>query len=286
MNNILISHRGAIGDFILTWPALHSLKRLLPDFSVIGVGRSDPMRLAVKMNLIEDYYDAEGNDMTSFFNGDRLPFGMAPPAGAVLWLTEADKLGQLLTRTATLPIAIIKPFAQKRVHTAIHHLRSLRSFYPITVMKKAGSFCRSLRADKGNFALIHPGSGGKKKIFKASLYFDIARLLRRNGFHRVMFVLGPVEVEQGMGNTYAKEDCIKPRDLCELAEHLSQARLYIGNDSGASHLSGILGVPTLAFFRSTDPAIWGTLGPKTNNILARNEKEALDEVKKYLHRHA
>ena len=31
--SFLICHRGALGDFILTWPALHTLKKILPEFN-------------------------------------------------------------------------------------------------------------------------------------------------------------------------------------------------------------------------------------------------------------
>jgi ADP-heptose:LPS heptosyltransferase len=49
-------------------------------------------------------------------------------------------------------------------------------------------------------------------------------------------------------------------DLYELACWLSRARLYIGNDSGISHLAAAVGVPTLAIFLTTDPAVWAPRG--------------------------
>ena len=38
--------------------------------------------------------------------------------------------------------------------------------------------------------------------------------------------------------------------------------VYVGNDSGPSHLAGICGVPTVAIFATTAPQVWRPLGPK------------------------
>jgi ADP-heptose:LPS heptosyltransferase len=40
-------------------------------------------------------------------------------------------------------------------------------------------------------------------------------------------------------------------------------RLFIGNDSGISHLAAALGIPTVAIFGPTDPKVWS---PKGRNI--------------------
>jgi len=46
-------------------------------------------------------------------------------------------------------------------------------------------------------------------------------------------------------------------NLLDLAEWMASARVYIGNDSGITHLAAAVGVPTIAIFLSTDPKIWG-----------------------------
>jgi heptosyltransferase-2 len=49
-------------------------------------------------------------------------------------------------------------------------------------------------------------------------------------------------------------------DLYHLACWLRQARLYVGNDSGISHLAAAVGIPTVAIFGPTDPAVWAPRG--------------------------
>jgi len=50
-------------------------------------------------------------------------------------------------------------------------------------------------------------------------------------------------------------------NLYELACWLGRARLYVGNDSGITHLAAAAGAPVLALFGPTDPSVWVPRGP-------------------------
>jgi ADP-heptose:LPS heptosyltransferase len=49
--------------------------------------------------------------------------------------------------------------------------------------------------------------------------------------------------------------------LEEVARWLSGASLYLGNDSGISHLAAACGVPSVVVFRASDAAVWTPRGP-------------------------
>jgi heptosyltransferase-2 len=51
--------------------------------------------------------------------------------------------------------------------------------------------------------------------------------------------------------------------LAEFMAVLAACRFVVSNDSGAMHLASALGVPTVAIFGSTEPAMTGPLGPRT-----------------------
>ncbi len=53
-----------------------------------------------------------------------------------------------------------------------------------------------------------------------------------------------------------------------LGAALSRAGLFLGNDSGASHLAAASGAPTLALFGPTDPALWAPVGPSVATLRA------------------
>jgi len=55
-------------------------------------------------------------------------------------------------------------------------------------------------------------------------------------------------------------------DLYQLACWLRKARIFVGNDSGVSHLAAAVGTPVQAFFRTTDPRVWTPRGPSVNTV--------------------
>jgi len=72
--------------------------------------------------------------------------------------------------------------------------------------------------------------------------------------------------------------------LAECMALLRGLRLFITNDSGAMHMASALGVPTLAIFGSTDPALTGPTGPNTEFIIKKRPcNPCFDRVCQYGH---
>jgi hypothetical protein len=113
-----------------------------------------------------------------------------------------------------------------------------------------------------NEIVLHPGSGDVKKNAPTALWLDALAALRRETGLPVRVVLGPVERERGGWQELAPH--VDEISLCgpleELVQTLARARLFLGNDSGASHLAGILGVPSVVLFGPSDPRLWRPLG--------------------------
>jgi ADP-heptose:LPS heptosyltransferase len=55
---------------------------------------------------------------------------------------------------------------------------------------------------------------------------------------------------------------VKGLSLLELASVMEGCRLFIGNDSGISHMASALGIPTIAIFGPSDPSVWSPRGEK------------------------
>ncbi len=115
--------------------------------------------------------------------------------------------------------------------------------------------------EKRDSVVIHPFSGGKKKNWPLESFRELAAHL-------------PCPVEWSAGPEEELPDAARFDDLGALAAWIAGARLYIGNDSGITHLAAAIGVPTLALFGPTDPAIWGPRGENVT-ILHSNPLEAL-----------
>ena len=119
---------------------------------------------------------------------------------------------------------------------------------------------------------VHPGSGGAKKNWPVECFAEVARALSD-----VLFLAGPAEEER----LREIEDSSPGRLLLSpdwelLVGVLALARGYVGNDSGITHLAAALGVPTVAVFGPTDPAVWTPRGRKVKVL--RGEGGRLDAI--------
>ncbi len=103
---------------------------------------------------------------------------------------------------------------------------------------------------RGDYAVIHPFSGSARKNWPLEKFRALAQRLER-----VM----PVKWCSGEDDP-PLPGAVRIDDLYELACWLAKARLYIGNDSGITHLAAAVGTPVLALFGPTDPAVWAPRG--------------------------
>lgn len=278
----LICHRGALGDFILAWPALFLLKKHFPEYRFVGIGRPDYMKLAIKLGIVEQYHDAESSGMLDFFENGILPERLRTPDKGALWLKDAGKTAGLLKRNSNCDFAPIEPFPNGKIHVAEYHVREISKYYRIAdgVFNFSTLLPRFSFPPK-NIILIHPGSGSLKKNYSPEFYRKLAELAETHFQKDVKFILGPVEIERDTGRHFPVDKTILPVSASELADVLGGAYLYIGNDSGASHLSGILGTPTLAFYKNTAPEKWGVIGRKVKCDVGTDEKQILEKMIKF-----
>ena len=116
--------------------------------------------------------------------------------------------------------------------------------------------------------LIHPGSGSPGKCWP---YFEEFASQVTN----VEAIIGPCE-EDFQGRCPQ----LRGLDLTEVADELRQCRMFIGNDSGITHLAAYLGCPTVALFGPTDPRVWGPLGRRVEILWKSSLADiGIEEVK-------
>ncbi len=283
MKSFLICHRGALGDFILTWPAIYCLRKALPHHQFFGIGRKEYMNLAISFGLLDTYIDNESACLLDFFCGKRIPEQIGSPNGAVLFLTKGEQIVNLISKCASLPVISITPFPDNRIHLAQYYCAAIKSHFPISAPENL-SDCFPTRIKETHYALIHPGSGSINKNYNPLFYRNLADELRCLGYNKVGIIFGPVEDEKMDKEDFNEEWIVRPKDIEGLARLLSGATLYIGNDSGVSHLSGFIGTSTIVLYKTTDPEIWGVLGKKVDHISAANEGLALHKIQECLTR--
>jgi len=117
-------------------------------------------------------------------------------------------------------------------------------------------------AAKRETVVIHPFSGSARKNWPLEHYRELADRLG----YRVEWSAGPEE---------ELPEASRFSDLYELAEWIAGARLYIGNDSGITHLAAATGVATLALFGPTAPETWAPRGQNVT-VLQSDAMERLE----------
>lgn len=267
--NILIFHAGALGDFILTWPIAMACLRAFAQSRVFYVTQSEKGKLAERV-LGTETKDSEGGWHHLFGDPQKLP----DPArraleGAQLiinfvakdrdpWVNNARDLSRG-AEIVTIDPTPNSPIPNKILAAATDQmLRSIQE-------KGASTLWQG-----GPDILIHPGSGSREKCWPLNHWLDLIPQLPA----AARILLGEVERDRLSTADIAKLEKLAPlhwpATYSDLLVHLTTARAFIGNDSGPAHLAGILGLPTLALFGPTDPAIWSPRGPRVKALRARS----------------
>ena len=137
-----------------------------------------------------------------------------------------------------------------------------------------------------DYYVVHPGSGSRKKNLSPNFFAMLLSELAYLHFTPVV-LLGPAEEElfeffSPILDSLHSRILLSPKPN-ELISILGHSRFYIGHDTGITHLSAMLGTPTLAFFKNTNTQHWRPLGPNVHLVDAvMNEKVLLQLALEYL----
>lgn len=279
IRRIVIIRAGALGDVILTIPALRVLRECYPAARTEVVGYPDLWKVAG--SLVDSRVSIERPAFAGLLTGEASPELVAwlrgehdTPSGtplpvdlAIAWtqrnprpIFQASGIGRLVHAS---------PFPPPGIHAAAWYLQSLDlpaalDGGPLLSLspeeRRAGERALSdLGLDRP--IILHPGAGAGWKRWPAQHFGAVARVLRERG-NNVGLVAGPADeeaVEEAVAHS-GPLPIIRTDSIRHLTGILSRARLFVGNDSGITHLAAATGVPTLALFGPTDPACWAPLG--------------------------
>jgi heptosyltransferase-2 len=120
---------------------------------------------------------------------------------------------------------------------------------------------------------LHPGSGGKAKNWPLPRWAAVAETLLSADSNRwILLIGGEADIERVerlraiLPNEKVK--CAQNFSLLELAARLQNCALFLGHDSGISHLAAAVGTPSILLFGPTDPAIWAPANPQVRVLRA------------------
>ncbi len=273
---LLIIHQGALGDFILIFPAIIRLQQYYDVIDVMcqsGIGK-----LAKALGFIEKWYALEAAYVASLFT-DRIDSKiktLLTPYANIILFTFSDQLEQAIRQITSVPDCCIspKPPEYRRIHLTEFVLENLLKCGLIkssdAVLDDIPLPNRRSQAKNRDRILLHPGAGSQRKRWPISNFFEVEAALRADGL-KPEFILGPAEEDLFDVLARMNRTVHILTDLMELADLLKTAGGYIGNDSGASHLAAFLGLPATVIFGPADPKRWTPVG--RNVAIVRPELE-------------
>ena len=263
--NLLIIHQGALGDFILTFPAITRLHGYYKPIDVLC--QSQPGKLAKALGMVKNWYPAEAASFASLFSDQIDPKikTILEQYDKVLIFTLSDQLEQSINSvSANLSCRLSpKPPADQRIHVAQFILENISN---CGLIKQADATLEDIplperKGQPQNLRkiLLHPGAGSIRKRWALSNFLIVESMLKAAGL-KPEFVLGPAERDLAEALQQRDRPLYILDDLLDLVVLLKSAGGYIGNDSGASHLAAYSGLATTVIFGPADPERWAPIG--------------------------
>lgn len=246
----LVVHTGGIGDFILACPALHALAQETP---LELAGHKDRLGLAVAAGIAYAAHSLDAIAFDSIFSEPRpaLIDFVQRFDRVIVWMRDDGTIGQSL-RSLGIPNVQIFPGLPPEDWS-----RHASDYYAECLGVPAGVAHLAIEPAATTYnVMIHPGSGAKRKNWPSECFSELSLILDKAG-HPVAWSLGPAEESVALP---PGARLLLPQSLTDLAAALAATRLYIGNDSGITHLAAAVGCPAIAIFGPTNPAVWAPRG--------------------------
>ena len=285
---ILVLHRGALGDVILSLPFLAALPRHFNLSSLTLVGSPSILKLIGNQSFVDSVQDFGRSDWAGLYLNPPLVserfrcFLFKHRAVVVLARGDEDEVASGLGLLGLAPVMLApsRPPEDRGAHL-VDHMFAVTGVRPLevpTLIRPSGDglalarqFLETNGLDSRRFFTLHPGSGSGHKNWSLDNWLSLAaEAAGRTGLVPVL-LLGPAEeklAKEINKTTGAGFVTAQGLDLPVLAGLLSLSRAHAGHDSGVTHLAAGLGVPTLALFGPTDPALWGPRGSGVKIISA------------------
>ena len=281
----LVLRPGALGDLILTIPALRSIRQHLPDARVEFMGPEFAREILGPRGLVSRTRSIEAPGLHTLFSDSLEPAdGLARFLSSFDWVLSywADAEGVLGRQLKRCGVRKVSSHPPKPPPHAPEHVSAwlaaplIREGFPfrygfpllpVTEVEReaAERFMRGLGlVGDRSLAIIHPGSGSPRKNWPPEHFALLAGRIQEAGPWTPLLLKGPADdaAAEALRSLPGLDEItwLEGPPLPLLTGLLSVASVYAGNDSGVTHLAAAVGCPCAAIFGPTDPGQWGPLG--------------------------
>ena len=266
---VLVIRGGAIGDFILTLPAIRLLRETITGCHLEVIGYPSIAELARSAGLADEIRSLEHRTMAPLFAKnapiDEVLAGHLRGFNLVVsFLYDPDGLFRAsMERVGVKTLIECSPRVQNEgPHASRQLARGLEKLAMFLEQEHLARAHFERRQNGSKRIAIHAGSGSVKKNWPLEHWL---RLADEWPADEIVFITGEAEEARGVKITTHENWHALP--LTELAGRLSACSGFLGHDSGISHLAAACGVPSLLLFGPTNPAVWAPPQPWVNVLL-------------------
>jgi len=274
---ILVIRGGAIGDFILTLPALAAVRRQFPDAEIEVLGYPHIARLAVLAGVADRVQPIEARGLAGFFaQGGGLDPAIAAYFGGfhliISYLYDPDAIFRTNVAFCTRAQFVQgphRPADDGPLHATEVFLQPLErlAIFEADAVPRLPLKADSPSPDRSAIPMLalHPGSGSERKNWPEARWAALLDRLARETTVRLLLVGGEAEGERlerlAARLPADRVQLARSRPLEELARALAECAAFVGHDSGITHLAAALGLRVLALWGATNPVVWQPRGP-------------------------
>lgn len=299
MNRILVIRGGAIGDFVLTLPAIKLLRDRFPTAHIELLANEHIAVLAEKRFYAEAIGSIESDSLAKFFAKDSaLPSDWAVYFASfdliLSFLFDPERIFETNLKRAGAKSFIPGPSKlHDSEHAALQLARPLEALglylrdsaaqlFPSDADR---AFAASFTGDRNaNAIVLHPGSGSETKNWPIENWETLGGFLLAAGCN-LLVISGEADEERvrALESAWSGQPVqfAKNLSLPQLAA-LLEGSFFIGHDSGISHIAAAVGAQCILLFGMTDPAIWAPSNANVTVLRAPEGKMRLLEVEAVL----
>jgi heptosyltransferase-2 len=292
LKRILVIRGGAIGDFVLTLPAIKLLRDNFPRAQIEILGYPHIIALAESRHYADAIRSIESGTLASFFaKNSELPAKLVDYFGSfdfiLSYLFDPDGIFEANVQRCGMENFVAGPaklsgqehaarqLARPLEKLGLHLKDHAARIYPAG---KDREFARSFLGDTGDgFVAIHPGSGSETKNWPIEQWQRLGEHLFAAN-RKVVIVSGEADGKRVRSLETAWKDkpfrSARNLTLPQLAA-LFENVLFLGHDSGVSHIAGAVGARCVVLFGPTDPAVWAPANESVTVIRAPEGNLAL-----------
>ena len=141
-----------------------------------------------------------------------------------------------------------------RVHTAEHHAAAMMHLGAPRGKIPGARLAAKPHTEDRPYAVFHAGAAYFTKAWPLTQFVAVATEIRERHSLEPLFVAGPGEEE--LAGQVPGFEVRKGLSVAGLMSLMAGADLFVGNDSGPSHVAAAFGVPCVTIFGSSDSRGW------------------------------